>query len=353
MTPEFGAASQLEKIDMLDFADVVAINKFERRGGADALRDVRRQLVRNREAFGASPTRCRCSAPSPRRFNDDGVTALYQHLRRRCSAEHGPAAGRGRAPGRDRPGVDRARRRSSRPRASRYLAEIAETVRGYHAADGQAGRGGAPGAAARPPCRLSFPADSERRAVPAAARRRARAAARRRHEASAALLTAGPRSPSLLGRRAGGARPGPRAAHRADPRVAVGHPGPAGGAAPRFTDHGELLRFLRDENLPGYFPFTAGVFPFKREGEDPARMFAGEGDAVPHQPPVQAVCRRAAPATRLSTAFDSVTLYGLDPGERPDIYGKVGNSGVSIATLDDMKVLYDGFDLRARPRRCR
>ena len=115
-------------------------------------------------------------------------------------------------------------------------------------------------------------------------------------------------------------------------------------ALPRFADDGELLRFLREENLPGYFPFTAGVFPFKREGEDPARMFAGEGDPFRTNRRFQ-LLSEGQPATRLSTAFDSVTLYGCDPDERPDIYGKVGTSGVSIATLDDMKVLYDGFDL--------
>ena len=115
-------------------------------------------------------------------------------------------------------------------------------------------------------------------------------------------------------------------------------------ALPRYEDPGELLRFLRAENLPGRFPFTAGVFPFKREGEDPARMFAGEGDAFRTNRRFH-LLSEGQPATRLSTAFDSVTLYGFDPDERPDIYGKVGNSGVSIATLDDMEVLYDGFDL--------
>ena len=115
-------------------------------------------------------------------------------------------------------------------------------------------------------------------------------------------------------------------------------------ALPRYEDAGELLRFLRSENVPGRFPFTAGVFPLKREGEDPARMFAGEGDAFRTNRRFH-LLNEGQPATRLSTAFDSVTLYGFDPDERPDIYGKVGNSGVSIATLDDMKALYDGFDL--------
>ena len=115
-------------------------------------------------------------------------------------------------------------------------------------------------------------------------------------------------------------------------------------AIPRFEDDGELLRFVRRENLPGRYPFTAGVFPLKREGEDPARMFAGEGGPARTNRRFHLLAQ-GQPATRLSTAFDSVTLYGFDPDERPDIYGKVGNSGVSIATLDDMKVLFDGFDL--------
>ena len=113
---------------------------------------------------------------------------------------------------------------------------------------------------------------------------------------------------------------------------------------PRYRDHGELVSFLRRENLPGYFPFTAGVFPFKREGEDPARMFAGEGDPFRTNRRFK-LLSEGQPATRLSTAFDSVTLYGRDPDPRPDVYGKVGTSGVSVATLDDMKALYDGFDL--------
>ncbi len=115
-------------------------------------------------------------------------------------------------------------------------------------------------------------------------------------------------------------------------------------ALPRVTEHGELVRWLRAEHLPGHFPFTAGVFPFKREGEDPARMFAGEGDAFRTNRRFHLLAE-GQPATRLSTAFDSVTLYGFDPDERPDIYGKIGTSGVSIATLDDMKALFDGFDL--------
>ena len=338
MTPEFGAASQLEKIDMLDFADVVAINKFDRRGGADALRDVSRQLIRNREAFGARPEDMPVFGTSAATFNDNGVTALYQHLAR-LLAGHGLAVSEGVLPAAvGRTSVDAAP--VIPPGRTTYLAEIAETVRGYHAETGRQVT------AARRLQRLTEVA-AELSGEPAeAVAALARQAREDLSDASAGLIESWPAvveshsgdeqvvrtrdremriqltSETLSGSRI--------------PRVAL----------PRYTDHGELLRFLREENLPGYFPFTAGVFPFKREGEDPARMFAGEGDPFRTNRRFKLLAAHA-PATRLSTAFNSVTLYGRDPGERPDVYGKVGTSGVSIATLDDMKALYAGFDLAA------
>jgi methylmalonyl-CoA mutase len=301
MTPEFGAASQLEKIDMLDFADAVAINKFDRRAAADAFRDVRRQLDRERPEvplFGTIASH----------FNDDGVTALYQHVRELLGLRPGTLAP-----------VDTRTSTGTTvivpPARERYLAEVAGTVRGYHAETAEL----------------------------------AGAARRRQHLTTARELL--PETPELdrlladlplhplleawpaVAEEARGHR---RESHSGTsvPRVAV----------PRFEDHGELLRWLRSEHLPGRFPFTAGVFPLKREGEDPARMFAGEGGPARTNRRFHLLAE-GEPATRLSTAFDSVTLYGFDPDERPDIYGKVGNSGVSIATLDDMKVLFDGFDL--------
>ncbi|NUT41417.1 MAG: methylmalonyl-CoA mutase [Thermoactinospora sp.] len=337
MTPEFGAASQLEKIDMLDFAEAVVINKYERRGAEDALRDVRRQLVRNRAAFGVSPDDMPVFGTIAARYNDAGVTALYQHLRGLLT-DKGLPAGPGLLP--------KVSGRTSQtaaaivpPKRVRYLAEIAETVRDYHAETG--------------------------RQVEIARRRQQLTAVR-------ALLDAPEGKLDELLRRAEDELseesrglleewPSLREQYTADelvvkvrdkeihtplwretlsgnriPRVAV----------PRYQDHGELLAFLRRENLPGRFPFTAGVFPFKRDDEDPTRMFAGEGDPFRTNRRFK-LLSEGQPATRLSTAFDSVTLYGNDPALRPDIYGKVGTSGVSIATLDDMKVLYDGFDLSA------
>ncbi|MFD0690414.1 fused isobutyryl-CoA mutase/GTPase IcmF [Actinomadura fibrosa] len=336
MTPEFGAASQLEKIDMLDFADVVAINKFERRGAADALRDVSRQLVRNREAFGARPEDMPVFGTSAATFDDDGVTALYQHLSG-LLAEHGLPRSPGVLP-RVETKVSTGAATIIPPARVRYLSEIAETVRGYHAATA------AQVEAVRRVQRLD-----EVRAELADATEVEALLERARRDvdpANAELVEGWPavveaysgdeqvvriRDRELRTRLTRESLSGSRI-----PRVAL----------PRYTDHGELLRFLRSENLPGRFPFTAGVFPFKRDNEDPARMFAGEGDPFRTNRRFK-LLSEGQPATRLSTAFDSVTLYGRDPDERPDVYGKVGTSGVSIATLDDMKALYDGFDLSA------
>jgi isobutyryl-CoA mutase len=336
MTPEYGAASQLEKIDMLDFADVVAVNKFERRGGADAVRAVARQLARNRAASSAQAADMPVFGTSAATFNDTGVTALYQHLAAGLR-EHGLALADGVLP--LVTGKTSAEAASVIPAGrSGYLAEIAATVRGYHA------RTEEQAAAVRRVQRLAaVRAELDGQPERAVADLEAQAA----RDVSAdiqALISGWPevvrsysgdeqvvkiRDKELRTKLARESLSGSTI-----PRVAL----------PRYTDHGELLRFLRRENLPGFFPFTAGVFPFKREGEDPARMFAGEGDPFRTNRRFK-LLSEGGEATRLSTAFDSVTLYGRDPGESPDVYGKVGTSGVSIATLDDMKALYDGFEL--------
>ena len=348
MTPEFGAASQLEKIDMLDFADVVAINKLDRRGGEDALRDVRRQMVRNTEAFGSAPDDMPVFGTIASRFNDDGVTALYQELRSRL-AEHGLSAGGG-ALGAVDVKASTTGDAIVPPARVRYLAEVAETVRGYHRwVDEQAD-------VARRRQQLESVQAMLGDGSPTSTRWRRR----RPHEAR--LVELSQEADDELDarvREALEAWPATVEAYSGDeqvievrgreqrtrltkeslsgthvPRIAL----------PRTTEHGELVRFLGEENLPGRFPFTAGVFPFKQDDERPARMFAGEGDAFRTNRRFHLLAE-GQPATRLSTAFDSVTLYGHDPDLRPDIYGKVGNAGVSIATLDDMKVLYGGFDL--------
>ncbi len=340
MTPEFGAASQLEKIDMLDFADFVAINKFDRKGAEDALRDVRKQYQRNREAFNKRPEEMPVYGTQASRFNDDGVTALYQALLVKLK-EKGLAAQPGRLPTLD---VKASSHHSAivPPERTRYLAEIAEAIRAYHKNLLQQARAARERQALRVSRSLfeksGKPIDAFDELI-AAKELELTAESRKLLEAWPATV-ARYRGDELVAS-VGGKEVRTRLTHETLSGSKVSRV-----AVPRFEDEGEALSFLMRENLPGYFPFTAGVFPFKRETEDPTRMFAGEGDAFRTNRRFKKVSE-GMPAHRLSTAFDSVTLYGCDPDRRPDIYGKVGNSGVSIATLDDMKVLYDGFDLCA------
>jgi methylmalonyl-CoA mutase len=347
MTPEFGAASQLEKIDMLDFADFVAINKFDRRGAQDALRDVRKQLQRNRQAFGAAPEDMPVYGTIASRFNDDGVTALYSDVRARL-AERGLPVKEGRL--KPVSGKYSSSLHAIVPPARvRYLADISQTVRGYHArAQGQArlARERQQLKATREMLHIAPPLSPTGGGVTA-------------FEAIDKLIAQRDAALDAEARRLLEEWPAIKKAYSGDEHVVsvrdkevrtkLFHTSLSGTripkvALPRYIDDGETLSWLMRENLPGAFPYTAGVFAFKRENEDPTRMFAGEGDPFRTNARFKFLSRDY-PAKRLSTAFDSVTLYGNDPDERPDIYGKVGNSGVSIATLDDMKVLYSGFDL--------
>ncbi len=346
MTPEFGAASQLEKIDMLDFAEFVAINKFDRKGAADALRDVAKQVQRNREAFTVMPDQMPVFGTMASRFNDDGVTALYQAIKGRL-AELGLKLSDGRLPRVDTrhsthqtPVVPAAR--------TRYLAEITDTVRGYKAR-----------------ARTQATVARELQQLRETARMLDEDAAAQNSTSSGAKNTVLRLAEQRAAGQDGGAAkllaqwPEMQKAYAGDEyvvkirdkeiRTALVHTTLSGSkirkvALPQYDCHGELLKWLMLDNVPGSFPYTAGTFAFKREGEDPTRMFAGEGDAFRTNRRFKLVSE-GMPAKRLSTAFDSVTLYGNDPDRRPDIYGKVGNSGVSIATLDDLKVLYSGFDL--------
>jgi methylmalonyl-CoA mutase len=338
MTPEFGAASQLEKIDMLDFADVVAINKFERRGAEDARRDVARQLVRNRDAFGASWEDMPVFGTSAATFNDDGVTALYHHLRDLLAGD-GLAVGEGR--------LARTNRKTSSEQAApvpanrvRYLAEIADTVRAYHAQTEEHVAAARRRQHLRTALEAVQAADGDTATLAEVLDEAEKALA----VESAALIDTWPEVVEAYSGDEMVVRIRDRELRTALTRTTLSGNSVRRVALPRFTEDADLLRFLRTENLPGRFPFTAGVFPFKREGEDPARMFAGEGDAFRTNRRFHLLSEHSE-AKRLSTAFDSVTLYGRDPGTRPDVYGKVGTSGVSIATLEDMEALYDGFDL--------
>ncbi len=342
MTPEFGAASQLEKIDMLDFAAFVAINKFDRKGALDALRDVAKQVQRNQEAWSTPPDQMPVFGTMAARFNDDGVTALYQALKVRLG-ELGLPLTEGRLP------TVKVRHSTNQtpivpPARTRYLAEISDTVRGYKKKAIDQAR------LAREIQQLQATASMLRVEKP----ERARAAEAVIDLAQLRELDQDPAARKLLVQ-----WPDMQKAYAGDEyvvkirdkeiRTALTTKSLSGTtirkvALPKYEDHGEILKWLMLDNVPGSFPYTAGTFAFKREGEDPTRMFAGEGDAFRTNRRFK-LLSAGTPAKRLSTAFDSVTLYGNDPDPRPDIYGKVGNSGVSIATLDDMKVLYGGFDL--------
>ncbi len=356
MTPEYGAPSQLEKIDMLELADLVVLNKFDRPGAEDALRDVRRQWRRNHAAPQLPDAAVPVFPTVGRRWNDPGLEQLDAALRARL--REAGFAGYEAKPGPARhalptgPLIPAAR--------SRYLAEIAETVRRHRAeSDAQAELATDAFALARalhalgdepPPLAAAYPEDAlaEGAAAPelVALRRRYGEALDALEPALRAELAAWPevreryaatqQEYEVRGRPIAAANFVETLSGTKLPRVAL----------PRGGSWGELARYLRLENRPGSFPFTAGVFPFKRTEEEPTRMFAGEGDPERTNRRFHLLCR-GRPAVRLSTAFDSVTLYGRDPHERPDVHGKIGTSGVSVCSVDDAKKLYSGFDLCA------
>ncbi|GMV21889.1 MAG: Fused isobutyryl-CoA mutase [Acidimicrobiia bacterium] len=359
MTSEYGAASQLEKIDMLDFADLVVLNKYDKRSAEDALRDVRKQWKRNRVAFSLKDEDIPVYPTIASQFNDPGITWMFVNLCRLLREKLNLPAEAW------TPDVDVSQKE---PRATvlipaqrnRYLAEIAEQGRSINTdVDAQADAArraqacwDALGAIEDPkrPAALDrySPDDLAGADDPALVRLR-----QRYHDALAGLSTEAtellrswparrkavtdPRYVYMVrGKAVEGDNYVESLSHQQIPKI----------AAPETTSWADQLRFLMRENLPGAYPFTAGVYPYRRAGEDPTRMFAGEG--TPERTNRRFHYLSAGQkAARLSTAFDSVTLYGEDPHLRPDIYGKIGNSGVSIATLDDMKKLYSGFDLSA------
>ena len=336
MTPEFGAQSQLEKIDMLDFADIVIINKFDRKGAEDALRDVAKQVQRNHEAFDKSPMELPVFGAIASRFGDDGVTSAYHGLLQ-VLRDKGLRDWDSKLPFSDSR-IPSERSVIVPTSRSRYLAEVSECVRSYHKLNAEQ----ADIARERQSLletQTLMESNNDEIAELVADRDDKLSNENKKlldswedtksgyigQERTDTLSSGKEITTSLVRESLSGTLV---------PRVAV----------PKYKDHGELLSWMKRENLPGFFPYTAGVFPFKREGEDPARMFAGEGDPARTNHRFKRLSEHA-PAIRLSTAFDSVTLYGADPQTRPDIYGKIGNSGVSVATLDDMKQLFDGFDL--------
>lgn len=339
MTPEFGAQSQLEKIDMLDFADVIAINKFDRKGAQDALRDVRKQVQRNREAFTVTPDEMPVYGTVAATFADDGVTGLYQELLGLLQAKGLKAKG-GKL---DRIDTKESSRASAIVPAQRqrYLAEISEAVRDYkRIAHEQA-------LVARERQQLNETKRMLKESGGEVSEDLEKLIAKREERLDQRAKKLIEIWPSIRESYSGDeyvVKIRDREIRTALTSKTLSGTTVRKVALPQFEDHGELLKWLLLENVPGSFPYTAGVFAFKREGEDPTRMFAGEGDPFRTNRRFKHLSEHS-DAKRLSTAFDSVTLYGHDPAERPDIYGKVGNSGVSICTVEDMEVLYDTFDL--------
>ncbi|WP_421774399.1 methylmalonyl-CoA mutase family protein [Gracilimonas sp.] len=344
MTSEYGAATQLEKINMLDLAELVVLNKFEKKGSLDALRDVRKQMIRNTGSWHAKQEDMPVYPTIAAQFNDEGVNRLFKALVDKING-HYEIGWETKIYTNPKPAEDIQAQAIIPGKRVRYLSEISETVRDYHEwVEEQVDAASKLDQVSGTIDQLESWNPDEKQVM------QDNLAKMREHWLS--KLDSLPKNilegwdelfeqyqqehfevqirdktfknklyrESLSGLQI--------------PRVAL----------PKTKNKGEQLKFALKENLPGYFPYTAGVFPFKREGEDPTRMFAGEGTPERTNKRFHYVSE-GMPAARLSTAFDSVTLYGEDPGYRPDIYGKIGNSGVSICTVDDMKKLYSGFEL--------
>ncbi len=353
MTPEFGAATQLEKIDMLDYADIVAINKFDQLGAEDALRDVRKQLQRNREAFDRPLADLPVFGTVASQTNTAGLDRLFERLMEllaQCGLKPATEAAE---PNSD-PCIQMPEAILPASRSA-YLSEIASTVRGYRRQiEKQCGLARALQQIEE--TRALLESDRERKSTECSVRHaHAYDLDSTRGDSIAAAIRElqveiDPASRAILKQWMEHQATHSDAPHAADSQKLAPHRLSPSGlpipqiALPRYHDHGDLLRWLMLENLPGRFPFTAGVFPYRRSDEPPTRMFAGEGGPRRTNQRFKFLAA-AGEAVRLSTAFDSVTLYGADPDTRPDIFGRIGNSGVSVATLEDMKILYDGFDL--------
>ncbi|HBX51172.1 MAG TPA: methylmalonyl-CoA mutase [Bacteroidales bacterium] len=341
MTPDYGAASQLEKIDMLDYADIIALNKFDKRGGLDALRDVKKQYQRNHKLFDQDFNTMPVYGTIASQYNDSGVNQFYNGLieiiRKKTNIQwESHVSLTGEIP--DKIHI-------IPPQRTRYLAEIAETIRSYNkSAEEQA-------AVARTLFNLhetlqllkknnkteSQTSIAELETIYSETEKQLEAHNKKlieewplkvkKYQDEFFIFKVRDKEIKIKTHTN-------TLSHLEIPKISL----------PKYKDWGEILNWNLTENVPGEFPFTAGVFPFKREGEDPTRMFAGEGGPERTNKRFHYLSQ-GMPAKRLSTAFDSVTLYGNDPDLRPDIYGKIGNSGVSISCLDDAKKLYSGFNL--------
>ena len=337
MTPEYGAATQLEKIDMLDFADLISINKFDKKGGLDAIRDVKKQYQRNNTLFDKDVNSMPVFGTIASQFNDPGANSLYKAIMDKFSEK---------GLGNFNSSFEITDEMSEKifvipPNRVRYLSEISENNRAYDkwAIDQK---------------NIAQKLYALQKSLEILTESSEEVLAEIKKEYEILLLDLHPKNKILIDtweevqkkyqekifkfkvrdRELSIQTDSTSLSGSSIPKISL----------PKYEAWGDLLKWQLQENVPGKFPFTAGLFPFKREGEDPTRMFAGEGGPERTNKRFHLVSL-GMPAKRLSTAFDSVTLYGNDPGERPDIYGKIGNAGVSICCLDDLKKLYSGFEL--------
>ena len=343
MTSEFGAPSQLEKIDMLDYADLIVVNKFEKKGSEDAIRDIRKQVQRNRKQWETVAEDFPVFGTIASKFNDDGVTALYHGIIEQLSQKTSLKL---------KPSLPKPKQKIPSSKSIvipaeriRYLAEISSTIRGYHSRTAQQAKAVRQNYHVQQTLELISSRDGEdlgktldvlksEASLTAQAVDSETSESLRNWQEIKQAYTGDDLVYTVRGREIHVPLFTKSLSHSKIPKISL----------PKFTDPADIYCWLRKENLPGYFPYTGGVFPLKRTGEDPTRMFAGEGGPAQTNRRFKLLSANYA-AKRLSTAFDSVTLYGWDPAVRPDIYGKIGTSGVSICTLDDVKQLYDGFEL--------
>ncbi|MBW1635905.1 MAG: methylmalonyl-CoA mutase, partial [Deltaproteobacteria bacterium] len=343
MTSDFGAPSQLEKIDMLDYADLIVVNKFEKKGSDDAIRDIRKQVQRNRKLWETNPEDLPVFGTIASKFNDDGITALYHAIIDELNKNSALVL---------HPSLPRPTGKTSSSKTIvipseriRYLAEISSTVRGYHQKTALQAKAVQKNNHLEQSLEyLQQKSDPVNDSLLLVLKSEASEASQSLDKNTVDILRNWQEMKqaysgedyvyTVRGREIRVPLYTESLSHSKIPKISL----------PKFSDPADIYSWMRRENLPGYFPYTGGVFPMKRTGEDPTRMFAGEGGPAQTNQRFKLLSGNYE-AKRLSTAFDSATLYGWDPAVRPDIYGKIGTSGVSICTLDDLKLLYDGFDL--------
>ncbi len=344
MTPEYGAATQLEKIDMLDYANLIALNKFDKRGAQDAFRDVKKQYKRNHGLWETPEEDLPVFGTIASQFNDPGMNKLYAAVMTQLAEK-----GTGLQSSLEFPASNEEKVFIIPPGRTRYLSEIAETNRSYDAwANAQAA------IAQKAYClnvardTISTETTEDKATIIEGLKAAEDNIALKLDPRNKKILDAWPKKARQYKEPIYSYKVRNKEINIETHTETLSHTNIPKVSLPRYEAWGDLLKWNLQENVPGEFPYTAGVFPFKRQGEDPARMFAGEGGPERTNKRFHYVSKDT-PAKRLSTAFDSVTLYGHDPAHRPDIYGKIGNSGVSICCLDDAKKLYSGFNL-ADPR---